>query len=107
MIAIGLSIGLFYGRVVSPVKLVDTNPASLRDDYKADYVLMVAEVFSMNGEPNFAVCQLAKLGGSPAEAIEGVTIFAVQNGYTPEDLVLINHLYEMLKIVEVDGENCQ
>ena len=107
MIAIGLSVGLFYGRVVSPVKLVDTNPASLREDYKADYVLMIAEVFSMGEEPNLAVCQLAKLGGSPTEAIEGATIFAVQNGYTPEDLVLINHLYEMLKSFEFNGENCQ
>ncbi len=107
MIVIGLSLGLFYGRVLSPVKIVDTNPTSLREDYKADYVLMVAESFSVDQEPNLAICSLWQLGGNPKTSIENATIFAVQNKYAPEDLVLINMLYENLKIFNFNGEICQ
>ncbi len=107
MIIIGLSVGLFYGRVISPVKLVDTNPTDLREDYKADYVLMVAEAYQLEREPADAVCQLVKLGISPKEIIEAATVFAVQNRYDPEDLVLINSLYDSINSIEISGDICQ
>ena len=107
MIGIGLSIGLFYGRVISPVELVDTNPTDLRIDYKADYVLMIAEAYQLEKEPSVSLCQLVKLGNSPKEVIEQATVFAVENRYEPEDLVLINSLYESIKGLEISGENCQ
>ena len=107
MIIIGLSLGLFYGRVLSPVEVVDTNPTSLRVDYKADYVLMVAETFSIVQDPTLALCSLGKLGSSPKSSIENATIFAVQNKYAPEDLVLLNILYEHLKNYNFNGDICQ
>ena len=48
-IGIGLGLGLYYGWVVSPVAYVDTAPNTLRPDYKADYVLMVAEAYQADG----------------------------------------------------------
>ena len=107
MIIIGLSLGLFYGRVISPVKLVDTNPTDLREDYKADYVLTVAEAYLLEKDPSIALCQLVKLGNSPKEIIEQATVFAVENRYEPDDLVLINNLYESIKGIEISGEICQ
>ena len=107
MIALGFGIGIFYGQVVSPVKLVDTNPTSLGIDYKADYVLMVSETFSIAKDANLSICQLANLGGAPKVAIEDATVFAVQNKFPPDDLVLMNKLYEAIKTYEFTGETCQ
>ena len=41
-IAAGLGLGLYYGWVVSPVAYVDTNPTTLRLDFRADYTLTLA-----------------------------------------------------------------
>ena len=41
-IALGLAAGLYYGWVINPVEYVNTTPDTLRVDYQADYVLMVA-----------------------------------------------------------------
>jgi hypothetical protein len=44
-IIVGLIGGMYYGWIVNPVKYVNTTPDTLRYDYKADYALMVAEVY--------------------------------------------------------------
>jgi hypothetical protein len=60
--ALGLAAGLYIGWVVSPVKYVDTAPASLSQAYKDDYVLMIATLYSENGDLAAARARLAALG---------------------------------------------
>jgi hypothetical protein len=105
-IAAGIGLGLLYGWVLSPVELVDTNPSTLRADYKSDYVLMVAEAYSAEHDLNAAICQLALLGGNPLEAVENATVFAVEVSYPPEDLVLLNELRAVLETWEPGQEAC-
>jgi hypothetical protein len=89
----GLALGLFFGLVVSPVELVDTSPESLRMDYKADYVLMVAEAYSLDQDGYLAVVRIAKLGDAhPVELVNEALAFALEAGYTPDDLVLMHDL---------------
>jgi hypothetical protein len=106
-IVIGIGLGLLYGWVLSPVELVDTNPATLREDFKTDYVLMVAEAYSADHDLNAAICQLALLGGSPQQAVESATVFAVELSYTPEDLVQLNDLRAILETWEPGQEVCE
>jgi hypothetical protein len=100
-IILGLTLGVFYGREVNPVELVDASPDTLRIDYQADYVLMVAEVYDSEKDAALAVRQLALLGSTPPEElINEVLSFALENGYHPEDLVLMRDLGDALSTWE-------
>jgi hypothetical protein len=76
MIAIGIGIGLVYGWIIEPVQYVDTAPASLRLDYKTDYVLMVAEAYQVEQDLNLAVQRLSLLGGTPGDTVNAALTFA-------------------------------
>lgn len=94
---VGGGLGLLFGWVVSPVEVVETSPDTLRVDYQADYVLMVAEAYWQEEDAEAAVLDLALLGGdSPIETIRAAIVFAVQNEYQPDDLVLMRALEEAL-----------
>jgi hypothetical protein len=97
VIIIGIALGLIYGWVVDPVDYVDTNPNSLRDDYKTDYVLMVAEIYSADQDAESAVIRLTFLSDpSPVISVENAMIFAVGTGYAPEDLRKLRDLADAL-----------
>jgi hypothetical protein len=96
-IAAGVGLGLLYGWVISPVQLVDTAPSSLRADYKADYVLMVAEAHQVQPDLTLAALRLAQLGGYPLETVQQAVAFSAQVGYDPRDLALMRALAEALK----------
>ncbi len=97
-ILIGLTLGLVYGWVISPVEYLDTTPSTLRYDYRTDYVLMVAEIFDSNQDADQAVRQLAQLGSDPpVEFVIQALGYGTQLGYASEDLVLIQNLATSLQ----------
>jgi hypothetical protein len=72
-LVIGLGLGVYYGWFVSPVEYTDTAPASLRQTYKDDYILMTAAIFAADGDLPAAQARLDYLGltdpgGAVAEA---------------------------------------
>src|SRR4030095_11023316 len=81
--------GLAYGWLVDPVDFFDLTPDTLRADYKADYVLMVAEAYRTEPDPGLAARRLAILGSrSPSTiASEGIA-FARANGFADSDIAL-------------------
>jgi hypothetical protein len=90
---LGLVAGLSYGWWIAPVQYVDTTPASLREDYRADYVLMVAEGFGADHDSETARRRLAVLGGrSPAESCLQAIGFARTAAYADHDLMLLEDL---------------
>ena len=90
---IGVALGLLYGWIVNPVTFVDTPPSSLRADYRADYVLMVAESFHATHDADFARRQLAILGSdSPALICAHALQTARQVGYSADDQGLMQEL---------------
>jgi hypothetical protein len=96
-IILGVALGVFYGREVNPVELVDAAPDTLRVDYQADYILMVAEVYDSERDAALAARQLALLGSRPpAELVNEALSFALDAGYQPEDLVLMRDLGDAL-----------
>jgi len=95
LIAIGLGAagGLLYGWVINPVEYVDIAPDSLRQDYKADYVLMVAEAYQVEDDLSLAVRRLALLGDTPpSELVGAVMNYAVEHEYPDSDLALLQAL---------------
>ena len=93
MIALGIAIGLLYGWIINPVKFVDTTPASLRVDYRTDYVLMVAEAYHADQNVELAVRRLAIFGGETPAAISAQALQAGrQMNYSQNDLTLLQEL---------------
>jgi hypothetical protein len=98
MIALGAAAGLVYGWVINPVKYVDTSPASLRRDYQADYVLMVAEIYAGDGNLEQANRRLVMLSSQPpARVVADAQLTARELGYAAADKDLLDRLAQALK----------
>lgn len=92
-ILLGAAAGMFYGWAISPVKYVDTTPQTLRIDYKSDYVLMVAEAYSVEKDMAQAVTRLSVLGSpEPGDIVREAILFAERQGYTDADVALMRSL---------------
>jgi hypothetical protein len=90
---LGASVGLSYGWLIQPVEYVDTAPASLSQDYKTDYVLMVAEAYSHEEDIDLALRRLAALGSRPPlEMVRQALGFAMEHNFRPADIQRLNRL---------------
>jgi len=98
LVTAGLGAGLAYGWLVAPVQYVDTTPSSLRADFRADYVLMVAERFHADHDAEGATRSLAIFGGqSASEACLEAIAFARVAPYAGQDLLLLEELNRALQ----------
>ena len=68
-IIIGIGIGLTYGWVINPVVYTDVTPDALRADYRADYVLMVAEAYQGEQDSETAARRIAMIGSESPDLI--------------------------------------
>jgi len=108
VVLLGGALGLVYGWVVNPVEFIDTTPDSLREDFKADYVLMVAESYRANEDVALAARRLALLGGANLTGtVSEAMVFGGQAGYAEDDLALLAQLASDLQtwdpILELGG----
>ena len=103
-IALGLVVGLYYSWIVNPVEYVDTAPASLREDFKSDYIALIASAYAYSGDlvraevrlslfpdPNPAVTlsQLAQkrlATGRPQSETQALALLAAALGDRPTPL---------------------
>ena len=100
-IATGIALGGLYGWVIRPVEAEGLPPAFLREDYKADYALMVAEAYQTDGDLALAAHQLAFLNGeSPQETVRQALAFAANAPYAEADQVLLQNLARDLSTYE-------
>jgi hypothetical protein len=99
-VALGMGAGLYYGWRINPVEYIDTRPETLRDDYKTDYVLMVAEAYQAEGDLSLAAQRLALLGSQPpAEIVASAIQYAatIEPPYAEPDLASMRRLADDLK----------
>ncbi len=90
---IGITLGIVYGWVIDPVEYVDAPPGILRNDYKADYVLMVAEAYHGDFNSETAARRLGLLGSEPPSQIVSDTLdFARANSFNTEEIALLQDL---------------
>jgi hypothetical protein len=86
-ILLGIAGGLALGWLALPARAASSLPASLRMDYKADTVLMVAEAYASDKDLDLAAKRLSALGDSSPEAVANqAVVWANQAGYTKDDL---------------------
>ena len=104
-IVLGVAMGLIYGWVINPAQYTDASPDLLKEDYRTDYVLMVAEAYSSEQDLSLAIDRLGFLGGpSPAQAVAEAIAFAGRAGYHPDDLFLMQSLLLALQAGSQGGE---
>ena len=95
---VGIGIGLAYGWVIDPVDFFDLTPDTLRADYRADYVLMTAEVYRVEQDAGLAARRLAIFGSkSPSSIAEDSLEYARANGFADSDIVRIQELVTALQ----------
>lgn len=93
-IAIGVGAGLVYGWVLNPPPYRDLEPASLRADFRADAVLMVAEIYQADGRLPQALRRLSILAPDrpPALLVAEALLTARELEYAPPDLEALSNL---------------
>jgi hypothetical protein len=101
----GLVLGVFYGWLVRPVEYVDTTPDSLREDFRTDYVLMVAEAYAGEADLDLARFRLAALGPLPPDEYATAAIdYALARSFSREDVEALNQLAVALRTLPRSGE---
>ncbi|MDZ4158157.1 MAG: hypothetical protein U1B80_00055 [Anaerolineaceae bacterium] len=104
-IALGVAGGLMYGWLVNPVQYVNTTPDSLRDDYKADYALMVAEIYEAEQNIELAESRMLLLSDDQGVRIVRRAILTAQElNYSSRDLELLGRLSVALEALESAAE---
>ena len=69
-LTIGFGLGLAYAWVISPVKYVDAEPHTLREDFKDHYRSAIAAAYASNADLERARARLTLLGDTdPAQAL--------------------------------------
>ena len=101
-ILIGLLVAVYYGWVVRPVSVRNADPTLLREDFRADYVLMVAEAYAADHEIERAIGALGFLSKAreeynPLIFVNDAMEFGVDAGYSVADLKLLQTLEAALK----------
>jgi hypothetical protein len=96
-LAIGIGLGLLIGWRLWPVDYTNTAPHQLRQDYRDDYVLMIAAAYQIEGSLDAAVERLTPL--DPETPSRPVTDLAEQlitaNG-NPQDIEVLIRLAQDL-----------
>jgi hypothetical protein len=87
----GFVLAVYYGWAVRPVAMQDADPALLRADFRADYVLMVAEAFEAdhNAERAIAALSFLSIEGEPYNPYlfaSDALAFGTENDYSVPDL---------------------
>jgi hypothetical protein len=89
----GLVSGLGFGIYLQPVRYYNTAPSTLRADYRADYILMVAQSFSGERDSGLALQRLAALGPKDvASLLEQAIAYAREHDYPEGDMHLLEAL---------------
>ena len=104
-LVIGLVLGLLYGWLIRPIEYVDTSPGALREDYRGDYVLMVAEAYAGDQDLELARIRLASLGPHPPVnfVVQGID-YGLENGYSQSELETLNQLAVDLRSAPASSE---
>lgn len=100
-LALGLAVGIVVGWWLWPVMYANTSPASLRQDYRDDYVLMIAASYHMDHDLDAARAELAALDPqNPAAPVLELTEKLVTEGGSEDDITRLSELARALGAAE-------
>ncbi|MCQ3938045.1 MAG: hypothetical protein DPW18_13495 [Chloroflexi bacterium] len=105
-LVLGAALGLVYGWVIDPVEYTDVPPNILREDYRVDYVLMVAEAYRRDFDAETAARRLAVLGSeSPAVITAAALDYANRNAFTPGEIQTLQGLLTAMQTYHPQGNS--
>jgi hypothetical protein len=94
---VGILLGLVGGWRVWPVSYTNTTPDTLRQDYRDDYVVMVATAYSITEDLPEARARLQLLDPqTPGEAVVDVAERIIAAQGSPEDITALARLAQAL-----------
>ena len=99
MIIIGAGVGLYYSWFIKPPEFVDAVFINLRQDYKCDYILMVAEIYDMDHnrlEANHRLDDILDQNETKEWLVQNAIKNAEGLGYDPVDLRKMNQIFEVI-----------
>jgi len=103
-VVIGAIIGLIYGWSIDPVEYTDVTPGILRTDYRADYVLMVAEAYQTEQDSDSAARRLAIVSSeAPAQILSSTLDYARANDFTQTEISLLQGLLAGMQTYQPAG----
>ncbi len=103
---IGIALGLIYGWVIQPVEYTDVTPNILREDYRADYVLMVAEAYQSEQNSETAAQRLAILGSEPPAQIVAATLeYAAKTNFSGNEITILQGLLTAMQTYQPQAIN--
>jgi hypothetical protein len=73
-LAVGAGLGLYLGWVAWPTEFTNANPSVLQERYQRDYILMIATVYSGDGDLAAARRRIDSLGENGHEALFSYTL---------------------------------
>ena len=96
-ILVGIAAGLYYAWVINPGTPTAVSLPDLRQDYRTDYVLMVAESYQADNNRALAATRLASLGpDSPARLADQAILSAKDLNYSVQDVQTLAKLAQAL-----------
>ena len=105
-VIIGIIVGLIYGWVIEPIEYTDVTPNILREDFRADYVLMVAEAHQSEQDSETTARRLAIFGSESPEQIVASTLeFAIKNNFTQNEINLLQGLLTAMQTYQPQSIN--
>ena len=105
-VIIGIALGLIYGWVIDPIEYTDVTPNILREDFRADYVLMVAEAHQSEQDSETTARRLAILGSeSPAQIAASTLDYAIKNNFTQNEIYLLQGLLTAMQTYQPQAIN--
>lgn len=97
-LVLGIAIGLVYAWVVQPIQIVEDTPVSLREDYRTDLVLMIAEAYEADGDIDLAFQRFDRLDlDAPLEVVRAALTYAQDHGYKALELQRLSKLISALE----------
>jgi hypothetical protein len=87
-ILIGFVLGLIYGWVINPAGVKNTTLSSLRTDFKADYVVMVSELYASNQDLDAAIKDLrvVSIKGNAIQVVQEALLVGQQFGFSQREM---------------------
>jgi hypothetical protein len=100
-LVLGLALGFAVGWWLWPVTYTNTSPAALRQDYRDDYVLMVAAAYDVEGNLQKARSRLKRLNPEePAAPAQELAEKLIERGGQETDIVRLARLVQALGVTD-------
>jgi hypothetical protein len=90
---VGIAIGILYGWVIQPIESRETSPRSLQDQYQADVVLMIAEIFAAEEDIELARQRMSNLSlETYGDIVANALNYAKAHDFSDQDIEVLSNL---------------